>query len=103
MNEILSIATLNSRIKFDKTDIPFTQREIMGDATETGLSRFAGRYVEDYDAYIKMYPKMFEVPFNSTNKWALTLVSPSRLRECSFIVGGRENADTYATGKQGAR
>lgn len=78
MNEMLSIATLNSRIKFDKTDIPFAQREIMGDATETGLSRFAGRYVEDYDTYIKMFPKMFEVPFNSTNKWALTLVSPSR-------------------------
>lgn len=76
---MLSIATLNSRIKFDKTDIPFAQREIMGDATETGLSRFAGRYVEDYDAYIKMYPKIFEVPFNSTNKWALTLVSPSRV------------------------
>lgn len=74
MHEMLSIATLNSRIKFDKTDIPFAQREIMGDATETGLTRFAGRYIDDYDAYVKMYPKMFEVPFNSTNKWALTLV-----------------------------
>jgi len=74
MNDVIAISALNSRIKFDKVDVPFSQREIMGDATETGLSRFAGRYLEDYDAYVNSHPKVFEVPFNSTNKWAMVIV-----------------------------
>jgi sodium/potassium-transporting ATPase subunit alpha len=75
MEDFLAIAALNSRIKFDRMDVPFAQREILGDATETGLSRFAGRSIDDYDAYVNQYPKVFEVPFNSTNKWALVIVS----------------------------
>lgn len=75
MQEIVHIAALNSRVKFDKTDVPFDKRAILGDATETGLIRFAGRHVEDFDALQKLHPKVFEIPFNSTNKWALTIVS----------------------------
>jgi sodium/potassium-transporting ATPase subunit alpha len=60
MTEMVDIAALNSRIKFDKTDVPFDQREILGDATETGLARFAGRQLRDYDAHIKNFPKVFE-------------------------------------------
>ncbi|KAG6860192.1 hypothetical protein C0995_014560 [Termitomyces sp. Mi166 len=76
MTEIVDIAALNSRIKFDRMDVPFEQRNILGDATETGLTRFAGRYLEsDYDEHIKKYPKVFEVPFNSSNKWALVILN----------------------------
>lgn len=74
MREMVDIAALNSRVKFDKTDVPFDQREILGDATETGLIRFAGRYVDSYDDLHKKHQKVFEVPFNSTNKWALVIV-----------------------------
>ena len=92
MQEVVDIAALNSRVKFDRTDIPFEQREILGDATETGLTRFAGRQLRtDYDAHTRNNPKVFEgqsnsiatstrlnycptVPFNSTNKWALVIV-----------------------------
>ena len=74
MNELVATAILNSRIKFDRTDVGFAQREIMGDATETGLARFAGRCLADYDAYLREFPKVFEVPFNSMNKWALVTV-----------------------------
>lgn len=80
MRETVDIAALNSRIKFDKTDVPFDQRQILGDATETGLTRFAGRYVSDYDEHLKKHPKVFEIPFNSTNKWALVIVSARRMR-----------------------
>lgn len=71
MAEMIDVSALNSKIKFDKTDVPFEQREILGDATETGLARFAGRQLSDYDEHLKKHPKVFEVPFNSTNKWAL--------------------------------
>ncbi|GJJ11896.1 hypothetical protein Clacol_006134 [Clathrus columnatus] len=74
MSEIIDVCALNSKIKFDKSDIPFEQREILGDATETGLARFAGRHLPDYDRHHKDHPKVFEVPFNSTNKWALSTV-----------------------------
>jgi len=74
MAEMIDVSALNSKIKFDKMDVPFEQREILGDATETGLSRFAGRQLPDYDEHLRNYPKVFEVPFNSTNKWALVTV-----------------------------
>lgn len=74
MRETVDIAALNSRVKFDRTDVPFEQRAILGDATETGLIRFAGRYLRDFDEHQKKHPKVFEIPFNSTNKWALVIV-----------------------------
>ncbi|KAJ7491121.1 aminophospholipid-transporting P-type ATPase [Mycena latifolia] len=78
MTEMVDIAALNSRVKFDKTDVPFDQRQILGDATETGLTRFAGRTLSTgYDKHQKDFPKVFEVPFNSTNKWALVILNKS--------------------------
>ncbi|KAI0713643.1 aminophospholipid-transporting P-type ATPase [Earliella scabrosa] len=74
MREMVDIAALNSHVKFDKTDIPFEQRKILGDATETGLIRFAGKHISDYDGYQKQYPRVFEIPFNSSNKWAIVIL-----------------------------
>jgi len=45
MSEMVDIATLNSCVKFDKTDVPFEQRRILGDTTETGLARVAGQHL----------------------------------------------------------
>ena len=42
MSELVATAAPNSRIKFDRTDIEFSKRVVMGDAIETGLARFAG-------------------------------------------------------------
>ncbi|KAJ3517123.1 hypothetical protein NLJ89_g701 [Agrocybe chaxingu] len=76
MKEMVDIAALNSRIKFDRTDVSFDQRVILGDATETGLIRFVGRHLRiDYETHVKNHPKVFEVPFNSTNKWALVVLN----------------------------
>ncbi|EJD00189.1 aminophospholipid-transporting P-type ATPase [Fomitiporia mediterranea MF3/22] len=74
LRELVDAAALNSRIKFDRTDVPFSQRAILGDATETGLARFVGKYISDYDAHQEKHRKVFEVPFNSANKWALVIV-----------------------------
>lgn len=75
MTELVDIAALNSRIKFDRQDVPFAERQILGDATETGLVKFAGRSLSNYDSHLEKHPKVFEVPFNSANKWALVIVS----------------------------
>ena len=61
MSESVDICSLNSRVKFDKSDVPFEKREILGDATETGLTRFAGRHLKtDYDAHVRNHRKVFE-------------------------------------------
>ena len=92
MDELAATALLNSRIKFDRTDVEFANREIMGDATETGLARFAGRSLTDYDGYMRQFPKVFEVPFNSMNKWALVIVNKPHQtgRLTSYIKGAPE-------------
>ncbi|KAF8933772.1 hypothetical protein CPC16_009602 [Podila verticillata] len=71
--EMLSIASLCSRAKFDRTDVPIAQRQVLGDATESGLTRFAAANISNFDELGDMYPKVFEVPFNSDNKWAMTI------------------------------
>lgn len=61
MREMVEIATLNSRIKFNNSDLPFDERVILGDATETGLTRFAGRTLDtEYDELVQNHPKIFE-------------------------------------------
>lgn len=85
MRETVDIAALNSRVKFDRTDVPFDKRAILGDATETGLIRFAGRYLPDFDEHQKKHRKVFEIPFNSTNKWALVIVSKA-VESCAAVA-----------------
>ncbi|CDO71883.1 hypothetical protein BN946_scf184940.g30 [Trametes cinnabarina] len=74
MREMVDVAALNSHVKFDRNDLPFDQRKILGDATETGLIRFAGKYITNWDEYQKQHPRVFEIPFNSSNKWALVIM-----------------------------
>ncbi|KAF9361530.1 hypothetical protein BGX26_002035 [Mortierella sp. AD094] len=71
--EVLSIASLCSRAKFDRTDVPIAERQVLGDATESGLTRFAAANIANFDDLSDLYPKVFEVPFNSENKWAMTI------------------------------
>ncbi|KAF9294523.1 hypothetical protein BGZ74_011219 [Mortierella antarctica] len=71
--EVLSIASLCSRAKFDRTDVPISERQVLGDATESGLMRFTAANIANIDDMNDLYPKVFEVPFNSENKWAMTI------------------------------
>ncbi|GBC10190.1 hypothetical protein RclHR1_09410003 [Rhizophagus clarus] len=106
IREVIHISSLCSRARFDRTDVPFNERAILGDATETGLIRFAYQNVDDYDELVNAYPKVFEIPFNSETKWALTIHkkkhdngeltlyikgAPERvLRLCSTILSGND-------------
>jgi sodium/potassium-transporting ATPase subunit alpha len=66
---------LISRSKFDPSEssLPAKERRIFGDATEIGLLKFALNYYDIPEAMNK-FPKAFEIPFNSTNKWHLTIL-----------------------------
>ncbi|KAF9579137.1 hypothetical protein BGW38_004735, partial [Lunasporangiospora selenospora] len=71
--EVLAISALCSRAKFDRTDVPISERQVLGDATESGLTRFAAANIGNFDEMSDLHPKVFEVPFNSENKWAMTI------------------------------
>ncbi|KAJ3379293.1 hypothetical protein HDU84_006799 [Entophlyctis sp. JEL0112] len=73
INEILHISAMCSRARFDQTDVTVEKRTITGDATESGLLRFAGQKLLDIDQLGDKYPKVFEIPFNSENKWHLAI------------------------------
>jgi sodium/potassium-transporting ATPase subunit alpha len=72
IKEIALISALNSRAKFDRTDVPIPERQILGDATETGLTRFASQH-PDFDELEQNFPKVFEIPFNSETKLAISI------------------------------
>lgn len=71
--EIMNIATLCSRAKFDRTDVPIEQRQVLGDATEAGLIRFAAQTLPNFEELRETYPKVFELPFNSETKWHMSI------------------------------
>lgn len=113
VDEILHISSLCSRAKFDRTDVPVNQREILGDATESGLVRYAADRLNDFDSLAEKYPKVFELPFSSETKWhmtihkkphdngALTLYikgAPERVwRLCNRILVGKDGQSTPMT------
>lgn len=68
IQEIMHISGLCTRAQFERTDIPMGERTIVGDATESGLFRFASSNLPEFDHLSHTYPKVFEVPFNSTTK-----------------------------------
>ncbi|ORX66215.1 hypothetical protein DL89DRAFT_270391 [Linderina pennispora] len=103
IKEVLYTSSLCRSVKFDRTDVPMEKRQLLGDATESGLVRFAGAKLgQEFDELLPQHPKVFEIPFNSANKWmlsvhklahangALTLLikgAPERiLRLCSTIL-----------------
>ena len=73
VSEILHMSCLCSRARFEKNEGPISDRAILGDATEAGLLRVAALKLPTFETAIEEFPKVFEIPFNSTNKWALTI------------------------------
>eukprot|EP00835_Amoeboradix_gromovi_P006208 NODE_689_length_5162_cov_0.365001.p1 type:complete len:1110 gc:universal NODE_689_length_5162_cov_0.365001:1547-4876(+) len=103
---LMDSMALNILAEYDKSDS--THNKINGDATESGILRFL--YQTKHNEIIANYPRLFNIPFNSANKWALTIHkyphpngdfalfikgAPERvLRMCSKTVNGLDLTDT---------
>jgi sodium/potassium-transporting ATPase subunit alpha len=72
-NEVLHMSVLCSRARFESNEGPITTRPILGDATEAGLLRNCALKLDGYETALDRFPKVFEIPFNSDNKWAMTI------------------------------
>jgi sodium/potassium-transporting ATPase subunit alpha len=77
--DIVQTCYICSKAKFDASEenmkLPISNRKVFGDATESGLLKFAAEYFEQEVVKGIESIKKFEVPFNSANKWALTVIS----------------------------
>ncbi|KAJ1334577.1 hypothetical protein BSLG_007732 [Batrachochytrium salamandrivorans] len=73
VNELMHMSLLCSRARFESNDGPVATRPILGDATEAGLLRNGAAKLVDFETVGDRFPKVFEIPFNSENKWAMTI------------------------------
>ncbi|PRP84051.1 P-type ATPase [Planoprotostelium fungivorum] len=86
-SSLFQVAAICSRAQFEQVDIteelrkkgitsikdvPIAERAIIGDASETALLRMCESYF-DAEMYRQNFPKVFEIPFNSTNKFQLSI------------------------------
>ncbi|CAI5447938.1 unnamed protein product [Caenorhabditis angaria] len=75
--KLMRCATLCSRSHFrvPEYDVPLAKRVVNGDASEVAIMRYCEMIRGDgqVDEYRKQFPKLSEIPFNSTNKYQVSL------------------------------
>uniref|UniRef100_A0A3P8RJJ7 Sodium/potassium-transporting ATPase subunit alpha n=1 Tax=Amphiprion percula TaxID=161767 RepID=A0A3P8RJJ7_AMPPE len=89
------IASLCNRAIFrpDQEGVPIPKRLVVGDASETALLKFTELTVGNVMDYRNRFKKVTEVPFNSTNKFQLSiheLEDPLDLRYLLVMKGAPE-------------
>uniref|UniRef100_A0A8B9T4J2 Sodium/potassium-transporting ATPase subunit alpha n=1 Tax=Anas platyrhynchos TaxID=8839 RepID=A0A8B9T4J2_ANAPL len=69
------VVTLCNRAQFKagQENVPVAKREVIGDASETALLKFAEVTVGTVSEARGRFPKVAELPFNSTNKFQLSV------------------------------
>jgi len=83
------VATLCNRATFEEDDIlnnvPLSDRRTIGDASESALIKFA-ETVRSITEYREACEKVFEIPFNSTNKWQVSIHKPEETSEDDRLI-----------------
>ncbi|KAJ2021568.1 hypothetical protein IWW57_004880 [Coemansia sp. S610] len=64
-----------SRFDSETLSLPIADRRVNGDATDTAILRFA-EHLRPVSQAQSEHRKLFEIPFNSKNKWMLSLQQP---------------------------
>ncbi|TPX69591.1 hypothetical protein SpCBS45565_g02316 [Spizellomyces sp. 'palustris'] len=69
----------------DQDDVPIEDRKIKGDATDSAILRF-GESLPHTPMLLSAYEKLYEIPFNSKNKWMLTVVRDNTKSSTSPVL-----------------
>ncbi|CAM9277312.1 unnamed protein product [Ascophyllum nodosum] len=116
---LLECFILNSTARFAGGDVEGfgAEHKMIGDATETGMVRFAAARLlesEDVEGFRDTYPKVMDMPFDSGRKWSLSIHKKPHARghltlyikgapervvaKCGSVLGGGgpENSTTVA-------
>jgi len=82
------IARLCNEAKFDdgSASVPIEERAVKGNATDTAVLRFSQGLLlptigVNANTLMASYTKLFEIPFNSRNKWMLSVVRERGLED----------------------
>ncbi|CAG0898013.1 unnamed protein product, partial [Darwinula stevensoni] len=69
------VAALCNRAVFkgSQDDVPILKREVTGDASEAALLKCVEMAIGNIEGYKKKYKKICEIPFNSTNKYQVSI------------------------------
>lgn len=72
---LLRVAALCNRAEFKsgQESVPILRRECTGDASEIALLKFSELTMGNITEYRKKNPKIVEIPFNSTNKYQVSV------------------------------
>ncbi|KAJ8986171.1 hypothetical protein NQ317_005645 [Molorchus minor] len=71
---LCKIATLCSRASFiDSEEVPIDQRKTTGDASESAILKIMEKLEGNVEMRRKEYPKVCEIPFNSVNKYQVSI------------------------------
>ncbi|KAG0268763.1 hypothetical protein DFQ27_005843 [Actinomortierella ambigua] len=78
LRQLQMAALLCNNAKFDPETInkPVAERSIIGDATDSALLRFAEQ-ISDTTDLSSCFERIFEIPFNSRNKWMMAVYQGS--------------------------
>ncbi|KAJ2721592.1 hypothetical protein GGI07_003883 [Coemansia sp. Benny D115] len=74
LSRLYTTAALCNGASFDSStaDLEIADRKVNGDATDASILRFA-EHLQPISQASRGFKKLFEIPFNSKNKWMLTL------------------------------
>ncbi|SGY21437.1 BQ5605_C016g08237 [Microbotryum silenes-dioicae] len=94
---LASIAGLCNDAAFESDDIglPTHERKINGDATDTGLFRFAEDAVDSCTKLREFWVCVGKLAFNSKNKFAIKVFQPLTALEVDIVVAPAIAADAY--------
>nr|CAD7266652.1 unnamed protein product [Timema shepardi] len=81
-------ATLCNKAEFKpgQKNVPIIKREVNGDASESALLKFTEQYVGDVMGKRKMNKKVYEIPFNSSNKYHVSIHESGKLNENGHVL-----------------
>lgn len=87
--ELVKITAICNRACFtpETKNLSPDQRKIMGDASDSALLNFSSNFF-DVEEERENSPKVFEVPFNSKNKFMITIHGKNKDDECLFLMKG---------------
>ncbi|MBN3293794.1 AT12A ATPase, partial [Polypterus senegalus] len=82
------IVALCNRAEFlaKQEDVPIMKRAVMGDASETALLKFSEVVYGNVMAYREKNKKVCEIPFNSTNKFQLSIHETDDPHDKRFLL-----------------
>ncbi|CAL8141927.1 unnamed protein product [Orchesella dallaii] len=97
-----NVAALCSRAIFKpgQEDVPLHERIVEGDASEAGILKCMEDQYGDIMAYRALYPKVCEIPFNSTNKFQVSIhdmQNPADQRYLLVMKGAPERIISLCT------